>query len=190
MKTGEKTDPVIKSLLQILVKPEMAEVHSNLSQSSGSKETIAAPPTKPVKRLRKKQSMLQKEEVEESQQPKPSKALKFVFVSPGSISSPARSVMSISSGEVVGHQSMSEAEGPEPAKAVKKPASKHGCKRLAAKKRKGGRKAKLAKAEPEKKPAKAGKKTEPAKVDKEEEPGKAKKTKRAWVPLPKLWPGA
>lgn len=90
--------------------------------------------------------------------------------------------MSISSGEVVGHQSMSEAEGPEPAKAVKKPASKHGCKRPAAKKRKGGRKAKLAKAEPEKKLAKAEKKAEPAKAEKEEEPGKAKKTKRPWVP--------
>ena len=117
--------------------------------------------------------MLQKEEVEESQQPKPAKALQFVFASPGSISSPARSVMSISSGEVVGHQGMPEAEGLEPAKAVNKPASKHNCKRPAAKKRKGGRKAKLAKAE---------KKAEPANADKEEEPGKAKKTKRPWVP--------
>ena len=182
LKTGEKTDPVIKSLLQIFVKPGLAEVHNNSSQSSGSKETIASTPTKPVKRLRKKQSMLQKEEVEESHQPKPAKALQFAFASPGSISSPARSVMSIASGEVVGHQSMSEAEGPEPAKAVKKPASKHGCKRPAGKKRKGGRKAKLAKAEPEKKLAKAEKKAEPAKAEKEEEPGKAKKTKRPWVP--------
>ena len=56
--------------------------------------------------------------METSQQPKPAKALRFVFASPGSSSSPAKSVMTVSSGEIVVEQSMSEAEGPEPAKAV------------------------------------------------------------------------
>jgi hypothetical protein len=62
LKTGEKTDPVIKSLLQILVKPEMAEVHNNSSQSSGSKETIASTPTKPVKRLHQRNQYKQRGE--------------------------------------------------------------------------------------------------------------------------------
>eukprot|EP00435_Cladocopium_sp_Y103_P034758 s1151_g9.t1 len=181
LKTGEKTDPVIKSLLHILIKPEMAE-QSNMSQSSGSKETITAPATEPVKRLRKKQSIQHKEEVEESEQPKPAKALRFAFSSPSSqLSSPARSIMTISSGEVVGHQSMSEAEGPEPAKAVKKPASKNGCKRPAAKKKQVGREGKLAKAKKEEEPEKAEKEAEPAKADHKGEPGKAKRTKRPWV---------
>ena len=56
LKTGEKIDPVIKSLLRILVKPEMA-VQNNGSQSSGSKESFPASPTKPAIRLRKKQSI-------------------------------------------------------------------------------------------------------------------------------------
>ena len=77
---------------------------------------------------------------------------------------------------------MSEAEGPEPAKAVKNPATKHGSKKPAAKKTKVGSKAKLAQAELETKPAKADKKGEPAKADQEREPGKAKKSKRPWVP--------
>jgi hypothetical protein len=72
LKTGEKTDPVIKSLLQILVKPEMAEVHNNSSQSSGSKETIASTPTKPVKRLHQRNQYKQRgEPIPEHLKPRP-----------------------------------------------------------------------------------------------------------------------
>jgi hypothetical protein len=66
LKTGKKTDPAIKSLLHILVKPEMAEARNESSQSSGSKGALAAPPAQPVRRHRKKEGMQQKEEAGEA----------------------------------------------------------------------------------------------------------------------------
>ena len=103
LKTGEKTDHVIRSLFAALQK-EMPKA-PGIRKSSSSQELPAD--SQPAKRLNHKQSLVEK--VEASPKAKPGKALHFAFSSPGNLSSPGAlsSVVSISSGELVAPGSMS-----------------------------------------------------------------------------------
>ena len=205
LKTGEKTDAVIRSLFAALQK-EMPKTPGISKGSSSSQELPAA--CQPAKRLNRKQSLVEK--VEESPKAKPGKALRFAFSSPGDLSSPGAlsSVVSISSGELVAPGSMSENEGDEPEKAAKKPASKGGSKRPASKKEEKLKKpAKAAASKPAKasstEPAEAesqaakpddaeSQQAEPGEAEKQEaqaakpakaaKPANAKGEKRPWVP--------
>ena len=212
LKTGEKTDPVVRSLMQTILK--MDEPQASSSSSSKPPKRLSGQEEQPAKRLRGKQSpdkpVLKPEMAADSQpakvasevakvaKDKPGKAIHFAFGSPSSKSS--SSIMTISSGEVVGAKSMSEEEGPEET-VQKKPASKGGLKKPAAS-RILKRPAKAEEMEPEK-VAEENEETEEEKKTEEEEKeneegeekeeveekpeeaqlaAKAKKERQPWLP--------